>query len=471
MQLSSGPRHLAFLVAILLTSVTAATPARQPKAPKIAGAFSLAAAGDALVTMRFSSIADADFLRMLKIIRDSDVALANLETLFHEFRGPAQPGQIGTPVGSNPAIARDLKWAGLDLLSRANNHAGDYGEYGLRRTTEVLEQAGLVHAGVGENLTEARRPAYLETPKGRVALISCASYFPPAYRAGNARGDVPGRPGLNPVRNQRTFKVTAAQLSELVRIAEEVGLNPPKPDSDGRLSLFRTSFETGASFQVASSPGSEWNADPQDVKEILRSIHEARRQADFVVVSMHAHEQGQSVTDPAPFLPGFARACVDAGADAFVGHGPHLLRGIEVYKGKPIFYSLGNLFFQNDVVERLPADFYERYGLPTEATPADGFDARDARGGFAGTQAYFESVLARLEYSDGRLVSVTLYPLTLGYQQPRSRRGWPKLASPADGRRIIDKLTTLSAKFGTRIEYRDGVGIIDVGTAISVAPR
>ena len=51
---------------------------------------------------------------------------------------------------------------------------------------------------------------------------------------------------------------------------------------------------------------------------------------------------------PADFIPIFARAVIDAGADVFVGHGPHVLRGIEIYKGKPIFYSLSNFIFQNE---------------------------------------------------------------------------------------------------------------------------
>lgn len=97
---------------------------------------------------------------------------------------------------------------------------------------------------------------------------------------------------------------------------------------------------------------------------MLRRIDEAKRQADYVLVSIHAHEmEGETKEKPAEFLKTFARACIDQGAHAVIGHGPHIVRGIEIYKNRPIFYSLGNFIFQNDTVSCLPAEFYEKYGL------------------------------------------------------------------------------------------------------------
>ena len=81
--------------------------------------------------------------------------------------------------------------------------------------------------------------------------------------------------------------------------------------------------------------------------------------ADIVIVSLHCHESGANRSVPADFIPIFAKAVIDAGADVFVGHGPHVLRGIEIYKGKPIFYSLSNFIFQNETVLRMPEDSYE----------------------------------------------------------------------------------------------------------------
>ena len=443
-------------------------PAPRPDKPRpgITQPWTIAGVGDALVTMRFSMYDEPRFLDVIKRLRESDVAFANLEMLFHEFEGAPASESAGTWMGADPAVAEDLKWAGFDLLSRANNHTSDYGEYGMRRTTEVLDRLRLVHAGVGRNLGEARRPAYLDTPKGRVALISCASTFMAPARAGHARPDVPGRPGLSALRNQRTYKVDQARLADLARVATALGMPEPRPGRNGVFNLW------GTRFQLAASNGVEWTANENDTRDILDAVREARRMADFVVVAIHAHEPSNAVREPVQFLPPFARAVIDAGADIFLGSGPHRLRGIEIYKDKPIFYSLGDFFFQNDAVQRLPADFLEQYDLPWSATAADAFDARDnSPRAFSNTQANFESALAISRYEGGRLASVTLHPVTLGYDEPRSHRGRPRIASPADGQRIIEELAEMSRKFGTTIAYRNGVGVIDLSAKSNSAAR
>ncbi len=90
-------------------------------------------------------------------------------------------------------------WMGFNLFATANNHSLDYEIEGLRIHRRVLQEAGAVFAGTGENLGEARAPGYLETRRGRVALISCASTFSARSPAGAQRQDARGRPGLNPL--------------------------------------------------------------------------------------------------------------------------------------------------------------------------------------------------------------------------------------------------------------------------------
>jgi poly-gamma-glutamate synthesis protein (capsule biosynthesis protein) len=98
--------------------------------------------------------------------------------------------------------------------------------------------------------------------------------------------------------------------------------------------------------------------------------------ADMVLVSFHCHENGATRDQPPEFLETFARACIEEGADAFIGHGPHVTRGIEIYNGRPIFYSLGNFIFQNETVRWQPAHNYELVKLDHTATPADFYAAR-----------------------------------------------------------------------------------------------
>jgi hypothetical protein len=114
----------------------------------------------------------------------------------------------------------------------------------------------------------------------------------------------------------------------------------------------------------------------RDEDRILRSIRNATKQADFVIVMSHSHEPSEELLTPPTFLVEFIKKCIDAGADAFIVHGPHQLRGIEIYKEKPIFYSLGNFIFQNETSDNLPSDLYELYALGEEELPADLMNAR-----------------------------------------------------------------------------------------------
>ena len=153
---------------------------------------------------------------------------------------------------------------------------------------------------------------------------------------------------------------------------------------------------------------------------------------------------------------------VDSGAHAYLGHGPHILRGVEVYKNRPIFYSLGDFIIQNDSVERQPAEFFDIYGLDASHTPSDGFDARSANGtkGLAANQKVFESVMVSFEVEAGEIDSVNIMPITLGFEKNRSRKGRPELATIEDGNRILADLARLSAEYETTIEINDGHGRI-----------
>ena len=108
---------------------------------------SLLLAGDMLITRPWSHVRDTDFLGLIDEIRGADVAIVNLETVIHEFKGHAQADSGGTYMASPPRIAAELKWAGFDMLAHANNHAFDYGAVGILETAEHAEREGLIIAG------------------------------------------------------------------------------------------------------------------------------------------------------------------------------------------------------------------------------------------------------------------------------------------------------------------------------------
>lgn len=143
-------------------------------------------------------------------------------------------------------------------------------------------------------------------------------------------------------------------------------------------------------------------------------------------------------------------------------HGPHVVRGIEIHRGRPIFYSLANFIFQNETVWLQPADNYEPYGLGPGALPGEFQSVRVERmgGGFPADPAYWESVLAVVDFQDGELEEVRLYPVTLGHGLSRPVRGRPMLAGPELGARILDEVRRLSAPYGTEVRTEAGVGII-----------
>ena len=310
---------------------------------------------------------DSDVQQVFQLIRNADLAVANMEgelANFREFNGP-----LNGFVGSHE-VAADLKAIGFDILNRAQNHLLDSELEGMFSTNTLLDEAGIAHAGSGRNLAEAAAPVFLDLPQGRVAMVGMhAPITIVATRlAATARvGNLGGRPGLNMLNYTETIVLSSEQLATLKQVQEDLQSysvnydNPrPAPADDATdsvrfpVSSFNPFGSTDPKYRVAKPgeiPGTiDYTMNPADLSRILRSIRNAKQYADFVIGSAHIH-QGQSVlemrhlsTRPPSFYIDLAHQAIDVEADAFVGHGVQLLRVIEIYKGKPIFYGLGEFF-------------------------------------------------------------------------------------------------------------------------------
>jgi poly-gamma-glutamate synthesis protein (capsule biosynthesis protein) len=430
------------------------------------GKITFALTGDAIISRPVSSYTEPEFLRLVEAIRAADAAFTNLEIVLQDAAElMPMPTSGGSYMYAHPRMAHELAWMGFDMVSRANNHTFDYGIEGMRATTRAVEEAGLAQAGVGENLALAEEAGYVETANGRVALISTASTFEDFQAAGPQRRDMRGNPGLNPIRFERISVLPRPSFEALRRIADELG------QGGGRQGDTLRFF--GERFVVGERPAVTTRMQRRDKERITQAIAAAKRQADWVVVATHTHEGAGSREVPADFLVEYARAAIDAGADVFVGTGPHVLRGIEIYKGKPIFYSLGNFFMQNETVQLRPGAEVERYDMPKDARTVDYYDMRQERAGgyFTTDPVYWESVVALPTFEDNALKEIRLLPVTLGYQTPRSQRGRPILAGPELGRKIIERLARLSEPFGTTIRYENGIGVIRASQRVSVGRR
>lgn len=418
--------------------------------------FTIALTGDSIITRKLSVYEEPEFLAMVERIRGADAAFTNIEMLFHDYESYPMASSGGTYMRAQPELAKELAWAGFDLGGLANNHSGDYGPQAMLLTEKYVREAGITAAGVGKSLAEAREAKFLETGGARIALVSLASTFSDHSMAGKSRDDIPARPGLNPLRHKVTYRVTREQLENLRGIMKSLSMNAPVA---GDNLTFR-----GERFEVGEPTGTVTEPHAGDLAEIAMVVRNAESLADLTVVSIHAHEGGGDRSVPARFVVDFARRMIDEGADVFVGHGPHVLRGIEIYKGKPIFYSLGDFIFQNETLQRLPYENYAPLGLGDDKGLSDFNDARydHDRTGFPASPEIWESVVAEVVFDGRELAELKLHPISLGFGKPRYVRGRPLPADEALSGKIVSDLARLSKPFGTEIENVDGVGVVRV---------
>lgn len=422
---------------------------------------SIAVTGDSLVVTRLPKN-DDKLLDIQKLLKNTDVQFTNLEASIHDYEGDIYPSKDsgGDWIAAPPSVLSDVLWLGFDLLGAANNHSLDWSHNGLVKTIENLEKADVTYAGIGRNLAEASRPRYLDTAKGRVALIAVNTSFRDWHPAGEQRRDMIGRPGINALHHETVHNITQEEMNILKEIENKTEINKMiKNEEDKTYKFGDYIFEVG-------KPGTYTKMNQDDAKRIKKSIKEAARQSDTVLVSSHSHEnKGGDKQKLADFQRDLAHMCIDSGAHAYIGHGPHAIRGIEIYKGKPVFHGLGNFFYQCELLSLAPSEFYKKFGeLDSESCTADGYDYRVEQGGMFGETdpKYFDSIIGTFDFEDDKLCQILIYPVTLEFGQKRSRKGSPKLASKTDGERILKEMQELSTEFGTIIDIKDGVGVINL---------
>jgi poly-gamma-glutamate synthesis protein (capsule biosynthesis protein) len=336
---------------------------------------------------------------------NGDVVFTNLEAaVAHEGETIREGRGFLTP----PEALDALTTFGFNLLSLSGNHAFDLKATGIQNTIRETNSRKIVHAGTGTNLAEAGAPGYLHTPKGTIALIASASGL--ITPGGSA---APDRPGVNELR-------------------VEAGVH-----------------ENEATVDLPSAPGNTPNQ--ADSQRILQSIRDARQHADLVIVYQHNHVFGnhsfatifteglQERLAPNDWLKKWTHAEVDAGADIIVMHGAPLLHGVEIYRGRPIFYVLGNFM----------------YNVPPTLTYID-------------EPMNWESAVAYIQFQGRELRSISFRPIALnnlGEGQPDVHNEYTNnqfldtrgLPSPATGARagyILQRLADASKPFGTRVEIK-----------------
>ena len=345
-----------------------------------------------------------------RVLRDANTTVGHLE--FYQVDRP-----LGPIAPSPRELAQDLAGLGFDLLGLGDGQGGDAT---MRATVEALTELGLPPLAQSN-----RQPAFQHLAAGRTALIN----------------------GPNPVRLSTAKYVTAEQLAQLKAIRDSIVARRNEPDVarpvgvpqdlPDRVTIFSDTFVLGpVTGEIREEPSSE------DRQANLMAVRNTKQYADFVAFSMPlpptpkaAHYS--TARRPHEAVVSMAHDLVDNGMDAYVGYGNHVVQGIEIYKGRPIFYNLGDLS-----VHRSDSTAVSRTAL-----------------------------IATASYQDGILQEVRLYPVDLGVnplERPASTLGVPMTPSAAVAGQVLAELQQHSESFGTRIVIENGIGIIRVSREATV---
>ncbi len=451
---------------------------------------SVALSGDAILNRRVSTCEHDRFRSMIAPLQEADVSFTHLETLLFDFDDPgvypaAEAG--GTWMHSDPEIASEFAWAGFDLVSHASNHAMDYAYGGLESTWRALDRVGIRHAGTGPNLAEARTPTYFDAGEARVGLVSMTTSFTPWARAGEARRDMQGRPGVNPLGYR--YVANEADFERIVETFRDFRYWIRATDDD-QVTVNPTGLHNAFTHLAKRDVDRvERELLEADVEGNLRAIADADRQANLAIAHIHTHDWDPEAgfERPPSYLQEFARDCLEHGADIVLCQGTHTpLRGIELHADGVIFYDPGDFFMMSDSVQRLPADFYTTYAEhldahPHDALPGEGLAARGLTNQFEGgddedsvmklTQQYpaggyfsgevIGNVVPVCEFDDAdTLTRITLHPGELA-DEPEHLEGMPLAVDGQRAREILEHLDDLSGAFGVDVAVEDDRGIIE----------
>lgn len=426
--------------------------------------FSVIAAGDCLFTAAFPEAYKQKRKELDRFLSSADVRLANLETNLSDFGGYCNQYSGGTWLNTRKELFRHLETFGFDFYGTANNHCMDYGYGGLLSTADFLESRGIAHAGTGRSLEEAERAAEFTVNGVRYAVFAADAIKMLPSMAGNGSRIFAARPGVNYLRHTARYKADAEDMAALKRIAAKCGINFARdfsvatgyalPDKEGE-------FTFGQAVFTSDAAAADTECDKTDLARIIGGIKKKKEEGCKVFVLIHCHDNdGTSHSRPPRYLKEFAHAAIDAGAEAVFGGGCHELRGLEIYNGFPVFYSLGDFIFQLARVEHLPPDYMEKYGLDVNSSAREGLSARAGkkRAGLRYKEENFLTVLPKITFDEKGVTDITLMPVKLAFLPEREEdEGLPAFAAGEDGEKIYGILKRLSAPFGTDLAFESGL--------------
>ena len=352
------------------------------------------ATGDILTTRSLGPFADAEedtYKSLTRLLRGADITFGNLEVCL--TRG-GYPAEKLVNLRADPGLAEELAALGFDLVSIANNHTMDFGFDGLEETISSLDKAGVPTVGGGRDIHQARKPVTLQCNGNRFTHLGFSSCLPIGAEAGVTR------PGIAPIRVTTSYEIDPATLLE----------------QPGTVPVVRTTLSE------------------TDLLAVEQAIKRAKEESEFVIIGMHWGVAYQELL--AEYQRTLAHAMVDVGADLIIGHHPHVPHGVEVYKGKTIFYSLGNFVMQYKRSAELSA-LLASIGINMDTTKEEGG----------------ETFIVGATFDENGAIETHVIPIVI------DQRGFPRCAEEAAANRIIAKINRLSEGMA-RVALQDGVGMI-----------
>lgn len=368
------------------------------------------AVGDMIFNEKISQLTDPDHKNIFRLMQEADVAYGNLEfsindhpesqRTFYNFRAPRE-------------FAWEVAAIGINLVSMANNHALDFGPEGLSECLKTLDLTQITHAGAGLTLAAAHAPGTMgvQGQKTKFSLLSYMRYWTAKYRTNDPTG--PSLATINPA---------------VILVAK-----------DGKTETMEGPIES-------------------DVKAMEDDIVLAKRHADIVITALHnhdvSHHRAFGIQDKTPANDEIMyRAAIDAGADMVIGTGPHVLRGIEIYKNRPIFYSLGDFIFQYRTPDKIPVDLiHQRDKELARPTNLSVWDRRDS-------PQIFEGVIVRMTFNQEKLKKIQLIPVAIDTEGPLY--GVPRLVDDHRAQEILGSIQKLSEPYKTQLQMKGWYAELD----------
>ncbi len=345
------------------------------------------------------------------LIEQSDVSVANVEA---PFTDQGHPADKTVAMKSPPETAKELGRIGLNVAAVANNHAMDFGIDGMRQNKKLLAEAGVHCVGTGENIDEAMQPAFVESNGLKLGFLSFSSTLPIGTSA------AANRPGMAPIRVETSYLLDSS-------ICEE---------------------------QPGTAPYVSTRVIDEELERAVGVVKAAKAQCDSLIIALHWGVPEGWATPAQGWLADYQQplghALIDAGADVLTGSHPHVTHGIEIYKGKPILYCLGNFASQ----------YFAKGRVVEIARPIGGF--KFDPGGFDLSRyekvpEHGKAFAARIGLQKNKVNAVEIMPYILDHQ------GEPQYGSESDQASILDRVENFSLQFGTTFERTDqGTGLIRI---------